>query len=92
MQTNAASLKSQDSLDRFVRRFVEADVAVPADAQKLQVETSVRRDPRFKFGRGSIDKSLGNRAVEHVRPVLRCVDIREQVFMHIIMIASLVKG
>src|SRR3954470_13036040 len=61
-------------------RLVEADVAVGADAEDLQVDAAGRRDRRLvalAFGLG-----VGSRAVEEADPLGRQVDAREQVLLH----------
>ena len=49
--------------DGRVVRLVEADVAVAADPQQLEVEAAVGFDPAVELGRVLVDERLGDRAV-----------------------------
>ena len=77
-------------LREFRRRLVEADVAVVAQAQKLQVNAASEQN-------GSLvgiacGLSVGVGAIGHMRVLGAHVDLAEQVLLHEVVVALLVIG
>ena len=69
----------------MIRRLVEADVAVVADAEQLQVHAAERFDERFIAGGFRLE--VLRKAVRHMRVRLVDVDVVEQVVVHEIAVA-----
>ena len=66
-------------------------MAVATDAQKLDIQPAVVFDPAVKVSGVRRDEQLRNGAVEQMGAVRRDVDVAEQVFVHVEVIAARVQ-